>query len=244
MDKLSSNYMKTYIWSLPTRIFHWLLVVGFSAAYLLRENDELRSWHLAFGALAGALILFRIIYGFIGTPYSKFSDFPMGFRHLKEEIKNFFFSKNMKISAGHNPLASVVMLILLVVGLCCCIIGFLLYASQNELFTIGIGAGTLKELHENAANLFLFAVILHLIGLLVDTIKQGSNAMIFSMFSGYKHIGEESIKMNKMQKIFSLFWIIVPIILFFAAYKLPVKKETNEKEHQTEQNKLIDTDDD
>ncbi len=62
--------MKTYIWSWPTRIFHWLLVIGMVAAYLLAEEEELLNYHSAVGYMVGILILFRIIWGFAGPKYS------------------------------------------------------------------------------------------------------------------------------------------------------------------------------
>ena len=82
--------MKTYIWALPTRIFHWLLVIGFSAAYLLGDADGLRNVHYAFGAFVGTLVFFRLIYGLIGPGYSNFKDFPIGFKNQVDFFKNYF----------------------------------------------------------------------------------------------------------------------------------------------------------
>lgn len=87
--------MKTKIWSLATRISHWLLALGFSIAYFTGENELQMNYHYAFGALAGGILFFRIIYGLIGSKYSHFKDFPMGISHQINFIKNYFSKKHL-----------------------------------------------------------------------------------------------------------------------------------------------------
>ena len=58
--------MKTYIWSLPTRLSHWLVAIALVVAYILGGEEESINIHAAFGYLAGTLILFRIIWGILG----------------------------------------------------------------------------------------------------------------------------------------------------------------------------------
>lgn len=52
------------VWDLPLRIFHWLLVAAFSVSYL--TEDELLPFHVWAGYLIGALLIFRLIWGFFG----------------------------------------------------------------------------------------------------------------------------------------------------------------------------------
>ena len=61
------------VWDLPLRIFHWLLVTGFFVAYL--TEDELLSVHVWAGYLVFGLLLFRLVWGFIGNDYARFSNF-------------------------------------------------------------------------------------------------------------------------------------------------------------------------
>jgi len=67
--------MKSYIWTLPTRVFHWSLAIGFTTAYILGDFDKFENLHFAFGAFVGTLILFRIVFGIFGPRYSNFKDF-------------------------------------------------------------------------------------------------------------------------------------------------------------------------
>jgi cytochrome b len=133
--------MKTYIWSLPTRLFHWLLVIALVAAYLLSEEEELLNIHSSVGYMAGILIIFRIIWGFAGPKYSRFSDFPIGIKRIKEFITDMNSSKSH--SPGHNPLASLAMLGIIIFSLMIVISGALLLASEGEGFFAFIKPGVL-----------------------------------------------------------------------------------------------------
>jgi cytochrome b len=225
--------MKTYIWSIPTRIFHWLLAIGFTIAYILSDFENLRNLHFAFGSFVGILIIFRLLFGLFGPKYSIFSDFPLGLKNQKEFIKT-YFSKSPKIYPGHNPLASVFILSILFVGIICSISGYMLYATENSVLNIGVNEEFLEESHEIMANLFLVLVGIHLLGMLSDKIFHGKTGTLNSIFTGYKNIDSENIKLNSFQKIFSLLWLIIPFIIFYLAYNLPVntKENGNEKENK------------
>lgn len=57
------------VWDVPTRLFHWLLVVSFTGAWLTSESDEWLSPHAFFGYLMLGLIGFRLIWGVAGGHY-------------------------------------------------------------------------------------------------------------------------------------------------------------------------------
>jgi len=236
--------MKTYIWALPTRIFHWLLAISFTVAYVLGDSEELRHPHFAFGAFVGTLVFFRLLYGLFGPKYSHFRDFPMGFRSQKEFVTTFF--SNTKAYAGHNPLASIVMLTIFIVGLLCSISGFLMYATENGIVSLNVDEDFLGESHEILANLFLLLVIFHVLGIIADTVFHGKTGTLASIFSGYKSIEAENVKLTGFQKFFTLLWFIVPFILFYLALGL----KTNEKgdgydeEYKYEQNESEEHEDD
>ena len=78
--------MKVYVWTLPTRIFHTLLVLFTLGAYITAEWDDLLTLHVALGASLGILLLYRVIWGVIGPKYSLFSDFNLNITALKEYL--------------------------------------------------------------------------------------------------------------------------------------------------------------
>jgi len=235
--------MKTYIWAIPTRIFHWLLAIGFAAAFLLGDSD-FRNLHYAFGAFVGVIILFRIFDGFFGPKYSHFRDFPIGIKNQVEFVKTFF--AKTKTYAGHNPAASLVMLSIFIVGLLASFSGFNIYATEAGIFNIGLNEELMEEMHEIFANLFLLLVIFHLAGILADFIFHRKTGTYQSMFTGYKNIEAENVKLSTFHKIFSVIWFIVPFIFFVLANSLQTNNQENNESNKTEkyENEEDEEDDD
>ena len=60
--------IQVMVWDLPLRIYHWLLVVGVLGAYITAElGGSLIDWHGYFGVLVLGLLIFRLIWGFVGS---------------------------------------------------------------------------------------------------------------------------------------------------------------------------------
>ena len=241
--------MKTYIWSLPTRIFHWLLVIGMVAAYILSDDEALLNFHSSVGYMVGILIIFRIIWGFIGPKYSRFSDFPIGIKSLKTFVTDMKSSKSH--SPGHNPGAAVVMLAIIFFTLLIVVSGILLLASEGQgLFSFlqtGISEDTLEETHEIAVNIVIGLVIVHLIGNAVDYIFNKKAGTLKSMFTGYKNIEGESIKLNSFQKIIATTGILAALaIVPYSAntQKIAVEAENTESAEQSNGEEEGEEDDD
>ena len=64
---------RVYIWDAFVRLFHWTLVVSFTVAYLT-EDDPL-TVHIWAGYVVGALIVARIVWGFVGSSRARLSEF-------------------------------------------------------------------------------------------------------------------------------------------------------------------------
>ena len=71
---MSEQFEQKRVWDLVTRLWHWLLVVSFSATWVLGEFMEFETvdWHFYLGYLVLALIGFRIVWGFIGPDPIRF----------------------------------------------------------------------------------------------------------------------------------------------------------------------------
>lgn len=221
--------MKTKIWSLTTRISHWLLALGFTIAYFTGENEWQMNYHYAFGALAGGILFFRIIYGFIGSKYSRFRDFPMSISQQIEFLKN-YFSKNTYV--GHNPLASVVMISMMFVGVFTAFTGYLWATETSQFLGFTLTEEMVEESHEIGAKLFLILVFAHLAGILADTIFHRKTGTLASIFTGYKNVETEPENSSMFQKIFSIFWLGIPMFLAYLAFGLPVREGENEREQK------------
>jgi cytochrome b len=216
---------KSYIWSIPTRIFHWLFVLFILLAFLTDE-DRLLNYHAIIGYSVLILLIFRFFWGIIGPKYSLFKDFPTGKQKAKEFLENIFEEKQKYI--GHNPLASYVMFSMLIVAFLTIITGVLAFGIQE-------GKGILsslnnpyfkemelfKGIHELLSSLFIALIVAHVSGVLVDRLLHKKHETLNSIITGYKVTQEnESIKLNIYQKIFSfLMFIFFIAFLIFNIYK-------------------------
>jgi cytochrome b len=95
--------MKTVrIWDLPTRIFHWLLVLVMLGSFItVNLPGDWMEWHFRFGYAALTLLLFRLMWGFVGPRYARFSSFaPNPFTAWA------YLRGQSAVHAGHNPLGA------------------------------------------------------------------------------------------------------------------------------------------
>ena len=188
LDKAGNK--KILVWDLPTRIFHWLLVASFIAAYVTSESEKLRDWHMVSGYLLAGLILFRILWGFVGTKYAKFLEFVRGPAEVLDYL-NRLFSKESKHYIGHNPAGAVAILLLLTCGLAMGATGWMLF---NDL-----GGSFIEESHEALASLMLTIVIVHVFGVLLSSVLHKEN-LIQAMVTGYK-FGNEAFSIKHRHRL-------------------------------------------
>ena len=103
------------VWDLPVRVFHWLLVGCFAVAYAIAESEPLRGLHVILGYTATGLILFRIIWGFVGSRFARFSSFLFSPKAAVEYLRS--LSKQSQRYIGHTPAGSYAIYAILLAGL-------------------------------------------------------------------------------------------------------------------------------
>jgi cytochrome b len=105
------NVKPVPVWDLPTRLFHWSLAALMVAAVASNKLNAM-DWHMRFGLSILALVLFRLVWGFVGGTYSRFADFVKGPGRCFSYFKGMLTGREPPV-AGHNPLAGLVMMALL-----------------------------------------------------------------------------------------------------------------------------------
>ncbi len=226
---------KLYVWSLPTRVFHGLLVLFILGAYLSSEEDSWLLWHAAFGFAVGALLLFRIVWGFWGPAHSRFSDFDLKLSSLKTYMLTLLWSK--KEYAGHNPAASFAVIGIIGVTLLIALTGMVAYGVQEERGIFAFLHGTFfermklfKELHELLATLLYFLIGAHIGGVLLDRLLHPSHGTMRSILSGYKSFEGRSVTLTLFQKALAL--VGIGLALFTLVYALAVRDNPLTAPHQ------------
>jgi len=164
------------VWDLPVRVFHWLLAGSFAVAYLVAESDQFRGLHVILGYTATGLILFRIVWGFVGSRFARFQSFWFPPRATIEYLRS-LRSKQPQHFVGHNPAGSYAIYAILLAGLATGVTG---YMSLNEM-----GGEFAEDIHEVCANVWLGIVIIHLIGVVAESWIHREN-LVRAMVTGYK----------------------------------------------------------
>ena len=164
------------VWDLPTRVFHWALVLSFTGAFVTAESERWRDIHVLLGYTVTGLIVFRLVWGFIGTRYSRFAEFVRSpvyvIRHLAELLR-----EQAVHPVGHNPAGAIAILLLLLLGTACGVSGWAIFEDS--------GGDWLDELHELTANAMLAVVFAHIVGVLFSSYLQEEN-LIAAMITGRK----------------------------------------------------------
>jgi cytochrome b len=91
------------VWDLPTRIFHWSLAVAAIGLLVTGKiGGDAMPWHARLGYCVGALLLFRLVWGFVGGHWSRFATFvPSPGRAWK-----YWRGDDPRPVAGHNALGA------------------------------------------------------------------------------------------------------------------------------------------
>jgi cytochrome b len=191
-DDLERAGRPVRIWDLPTRLFHWALVGLIVLLFGTGEFGLLdMHWHFWAGYAALALIVFRILWGFLGSQTSRFAEFLRGPSVIAAYLEA-LFSTNPKISIGHNPLGGWSVLALLLSVLLQAVTGLF---SSDEIDTDGplvqlVATRTVKlmtRLHHWNENVLLALICLHIVAVLLYLLLRHEN-LIGTMISGRRHL--------------------------------------------------------
>jgi cytochrome b len=178
------------VWDPFIRIFHWGLVLSFLLAYVTEE--DILSIHTLAGYVVVGLLSLRIIWGFIGTRYAKFSEFaysPSAIYQFLVETGKFRAPRYL----GHNPAGGAMIFMLIASLIMTSISGLVVYGAAEQAGPLAgmmsgfpmFFSGLSEEIHEFFANFTLLLVILHVGGVLLESLIHREN-LVLSMITGRK----------------------------------------------------------
>jgi len=177
------------IWDLPTRLFHWLLVVAFILAWLSQGDDRYLDIHVFSGYLFLGLLGFRLIWGIIGSHYARFYHFAFGWRDVWDYLKT-LLTKQRQHFLGHNPAGSWAVFVILGLGLIVSLTGLLTLGGEERhgpfAGMIGFAYGDMfHRWHDVMAWVMLGLIGIHLLGVLVESGLHREN-LVKAMITGFK----------------------------------------------------------
>lgn len=185
------------VWDLPTRLFHWGLAISVATS-LLSEQIGNMDIHVISGHVVIALILFRIVWGFVGGRHARFADFVRGPGAVIRYAKSLFDGSH-STTVGHNPLGALSVIALL--GLLAFQAGTGLFANddiliEGPLFNL-VSKSTsdlLTYYHGLSSNVLYGLIGLHLVAVGFYTFKGHKilGAMVFGDKEGVTQADEGS----------------------------------------------------
>ena len=184
------------VWDPFIRVFHWLLAAAVLIDWITDEPLWMHTW---LGYLAAALIILRIVWGFVGPENARFSSFIRGPRDVLEYLAGLvrFSSKRY---LGHSPAGGAMVVALLIMISATIGTGMAnLAADRGEGPLAGVISKVerptipgqrrprlfLKTVHETVANITLVLVLLHICGVALASFAHKEN-LVGAMITGRK----------------------------------------------------------
>jgi cytochrome b len=224
------------IWDLPTRLFHWLLVLAFIISWLSQGDSRYLDIHVFAGYLFFGLLIFRLVWGFFGSDYAQFRHFMFGWLTVKNYLKTLFTTQRQHF-LGHNPAGSWAIFLMLGLGFVVSFTGLLTLGGEEQH---GPLAGMIHfawgerfhQWHEITAWLMLGLVGIHLLGVFIESALHHEN-LVKAMISGLKipkpeTFWEQSQKDAPQHGWVALFMILVVMIgsgSYFKGYFLQTETQ-------------------
>lgn len=197
------------VWDLPVRLFHWLLVVLIAAAWVTQEYD-LMGWHVRVGWSILTLLLFRVVWGFVGSDTARFS------RFLRSPLAAFAYLAHLPRrepdrEIGHNAAGGWMVLVMLgLVG-----VQGITGLFANDLDDGGDTEGPLMHLvgrdrsdwlsHIHAVNFTLIeaVIVLHVLAIVAYAVLKRQN-LVRPMVTGIKTMPTDAAAPRLVSPVWAL----------------------------------------
>ena len=151
------------VWDSPVFVTHWILALCFMGAILTQESEQFRIVHVTFGYTMLGIVAFRVIWGFVGSKYARFSTIKPRFLKVRENIKAILRGEREAL-LGLNAIGFLAAYILMFLVLILSVTGHL---TLNE-----IGPELISEFHELVGNFLIGVVVIHVGSILLNALYQ------------------------------------------------------------------------
>ncbi len=174
--------MQIKVWDPFVRLFHWSVAVLFLANYWLIESGSVHDW---VGYTLAALVVMRLVWGVIGSPYARFDNFFPTPRRVRIYLSRLVNDQPTMV-VGHNPIGSLMILMLLSLLITLSISGWM---TGLDMFW---GVDWVEILHETVADITQIFVVVHVAAIFTADLwrKEG---LLKAMVTGWKHVDGNKI---------------------------------------------------
>lgn len=234
------------VWDLPTRLFHWLFALSFTVAFITHESDRYLDLHVYAGYGFFGLLLFRLLWGFIGNEYARFRSFLFTPAQTLGYLKSLSQGRPAHY-VGHNPAGAWAIYLLLALGA---------LVAGSGLLTLGVaeGQGPLaaffapergewwEEIHEVVSFFMLFVIGVHLLGVLVSSVLHKEN-LVRAMITGNKpgaESDEQPAEARRGGRHSLLTWaVLLTLVLGSGTYFQGYASDDDDDDHHPRQTRIL-----
>lgn len=183
--------VRVRVWDLPTRVFHWLLVISVVGLFITGNvGGWWMDWHMRIGIFVLSLLIFRVLWGLLGDTWSRFSRFVYAPASLLTYLRG---QSPLLHRVGHTPLGALSVFALLLALLLQVASGLM---TDDAIFFSGplvpVASDPMiawaSRYHSELGKFFVMGlVILHVLALVVYKLcfKQ---ALVAAMIHGHKQL--------------------------------------------------------
>ena len=181
---------KVRVWDLPTRLFHWGLVLGVSGLAISGTvGGSAMAWHFRFGYTVLTLLFFRIVWGLVGGRWSRFGAFIYAPQSLIDYLKG---KGKPEHSVGHSPVGALSVFALLAILVLQVSSGLvsddeISFAGPLTAFVSNATVGLATNYHANIGKWILLGLVLLHIAAIVFYLLRKQN-LVRAMVNGDKEL--------------------------------------------------------
>ena len=166
------------VWDPFVRVFHWAVVATFVVAYF--SHGGYLAVHRISGYVLAALVLLRVLWGFLGPPHARFADFVTG-PGLATYLGLLVRGREPR-HLGHNPAGGAMIVVLLVLLAALSVTGLVLDTPQFR------DDRDFKQVHDILTDVAVGCIVLHLVGVAYASWRHREN-LVAAMITGRKRDG-------------------------------------------------------
>jgi cytochrome b len=193
-EALSDARPRQRVWDLPTRVAHWLLAALIAFSWWSVKNHH-TDWHIWSGIAILTLLIFRLLWGFVGSSTARFSGFVRGPRALLNYLRGEWRG------IGHTPLGALSIIVLYAAVAVQVGLGLVsqdedgIYAGPLSRLVSSDASDTARDVHELWFNVLLGLIVLHVAAIVYYRLVEGKK-LTKPMITGRAEVDPEAEPMR------------------------------------------------
>ncbi|MDA3921155.1 MAG: cytochrome b/b6 domain-containing protein [Salinisphaera sp.] len=175
------------VWDPIVRLFHWIVVTGVTLNYFVLEAGK--TAHRYMGYIVFSALVVRLLWGFVGSRYARFSEFIVGPATVAGHVGRTLRLRSPRY-IGHNPAGGAMIVVLMILLAAICITGWM------QTLDAFWGVAWVQNAHMLCANSIIALALVHVLAAILESFVHREN-LILAMITGRKRASTTSGHANE-----------------------------------------------